>query len=100
MNLTAVIERIGDHRYRAVIAQPLFFESEGATPDEAIQHVSKLAAGRLAQAQIIQIAIPEQGPPHPWARWAGIWKDKPGLDRYFSNIAEHRRESDAAEIPE
>lgn len=100
MNPTAVVERIGDDRYRAVITQPLFVESEGQTPDEAVKLVQELATNRLAQAQIIQIAIPEQARPHPWARWAGVWKDNPDFDRYLANIAEYRRESDAAESPE
>ncbi|HEY3964082.1 MAG TPA: hypothetical protein VGM05_05960 [Planctomycetaceae bacterium] len=100
MNLTAVVERISEDRYRAVITQPLFIESEGHTPDEAVKLVQELATNRLALAQIIQIAIPEQRRSHPWARWAGVWKDNPDFERYLANIAEYRREADASESPE
>lgn len=100
MNLTAVVERLGNDRYRAVITQPLLVESEGQTADEAVRLVQELATRRLAQAQIIQVAIPEQAKSHPVARWAGVWKDHPDFDRYLANIADHRRESDAAELSE
>ncbi len=97
MNLTAVVERIGDHRYRAVITQPFLIESEGDTPDEAASHVRELAANRLATAQFVQISIPQANKPHPWARWAGVWKDNSDFDQFLANIAEYRRDADAAE---
>ncbi len=100
MNLTAVVERLGDDRYRAVVTQPLLIESEGHTPDEAIQHVRELAVSRLAGAQIIQFSVPDQNGPHPWARLAGAFKDHPRFDEYLQNIAEYRRNKDASEPPE
>ena len=100
MNLTAVVERISGDRYRAVITQPLFLESEGQTADEAVKLVQELAVSRLSQAQIIEITVPEQTRPHAWARWAGVWKDNPDFDRYLANIEEYRRQSDAAESAE
>ncbi len=100
MNLTAVVERISDDRYRAVITQPLLVETEGDSPDEALQHARELATNRLATAQIIQITIPDLKQPHPWARGAGMFKDHPDFDQYLANIAEYRRNKDAAEPPE
>jgi hypothetical protein len=100
MNLTAVVERISDDRYRAVITQPFMIESEGQTPDEAVKHVRELVVNRLAAAQIVQISIPDQDRPNPWARWAGVFKDHPDFDQYLANIAEYRRNKDAAEPPD
>lgn len=99
MTLKAVVERISADRYRAVISQPFVVESEGQTPDEAVQRVRDLAAKRLAGGQVVDIDVPGPSQPHPWARWAGIWKDNPDFDDYLRNIAEYRRKVDAAEPP-
>jgi len=97
MNLTAVVERISDDRFRAIISQPFVIESEGRTADEAVHHLRELAVERLAAAQVIQIDVPERQGSHPWARWAGVWKDNPDYDDYVASIAEYRRNANGAE---
>src|SRR5258708_32185010 len=97
MNSTAIVERTSDGRFRAVISQPFAIESEGHTADEAVHRLRDLAVERLAAAQVIQIDIPQREGPHPWARWAGVWKDNPDFDDYVANIAEYRRNVDAPE---
>ena len=59
-----------------------------------------LAANRLATAQFVQISIPDGEQPHPWARWAGVWKNDPDFDQFLANIAEYRRNADTAEPSE
>ena len=80
MNLTVLIEQIGDDRYRAVITQPFQIESEGQTPDEAVTRVRELAVSRLNSGKLVQISIPDQDRSPPWARWAGLRKDNPDFD--------------------
>jgi hypothetical protein len=50
--------------------------------------------------QFVQINIPHHDLPHPWARWAGIWKNNPDFDQFRANIAECRRDADAAKSSE
>src|SRR5437868_3602016 len=97
MNVTAIVERISDDRYRAVITQPFLIESEGDTFDDAVSRIRELATNRLTTVQFVQINIPHHDLPHPWARWAGIWKNNPDFDQFLANIAECRRNADAGE---
>jgi len=96
MNLTVIVERISDDRFRAAISQPFQIESEGPTRDEAIERVRKLAVNRLGSAELVEINIPDEEIPHPWARWMGVWKDNPQIDDYLANIQEYRRNADAS----
>jgi hypothetical protein len=97
MTLTVIVDKISDDRFSAKIWQPFQIESEGQTPDEAVQRVRELAVDRIRSAKLVQISVPEQDQPHPWTRWMGIWKDNPDIDKYLANIAEYRRNVDAAE---
>lgn len=98
MNLTAIVEKIDDLRYRAAIAQPFPLESEGASEEEALEHLRALAIAKLGSRKIVEICLPGEGSDNPWKRIAGMFKDHPDWDDYLRNIEEHRREMNTLEL--
>jgi hypothetical protein len=97
MQLTVLVERIDEQRYRAETAQPVSLATEGHTREEAVERLRKLVQQRLAAAEVLQLEIPEVVEPHPWVPFAGIWKDHPEIDALLDSIAQYRRRLDEAE---
>ncbi len=98
MELTVLVERIDEQTYRAQTAQPVSLSIEGRTHAEAVERLRELARQRLAGARIVHVDVPAaSAEPHPWTRFAGIWKDHPEFDAFLENIADHRRQQDDSE---
>ena len=72
-------------------------EAEGASRDEALQHLRELAAARVAGGELGSVSLPAGPSDHPWMRFAGVWKDYPHFDRFRQNIADYRMAVDVAE---
>lgn len=96
MHMTVLIEP-GNGRFRASTSQPVAMEAEGASRDEALQHLRELAAARVAVGELVSVTLAEGTSDHPWMRFAGVWKDYPQFDRFLQNISDHRQAVDAAE---
>jgi hypothetical protein len=90
MDMTVLIEPTNG-RFRASTSQPVAMEAEGASRDEALQHLRELAAARVAAGELVSVPLPADASDHPWMRFAGIWKDYPHFDRFIQNIADHRQ---------
>lgn len=99
MNVTAVVEKVDEEHYRAVIAQPFSMESTGASVNDAVNKLRDAALARLQSSQLVQFELPEVPKTNPLLRFAGIWKDRTDLDEYRMSIEEHRKEMDALEFP-
>ena len=97
MQLTVLVERIDEQRYRAETAQPVSLVTEGHTREEAVERLRKLVQQRLAAGEVLQLELPEVVEPHPWAPFAGIWKDHPEIDALLDSIAQYRHRLDEAE---
>ena len=97
MQVTVFVERLDEQTYRAETAQPVALVTEGRTRDEAIERLWVLAQQRLTAGEMVHLDIPEMPVPHPWAPFAGIWKDHPDLDAMLEHIAAERRQLDVAE---
>ena len=80
MQVTVFVEQLDDQTYRAETAQPIVLVTEGRTRDEAIERLQVLAQQRLTAGDMVRLEIPEVAAPHPWAPFAGIWKDHPDFD--------------------
>ncbi len=97
MDLTVLVEKIDEERFRAATAQPITLETEGRTREEAVSKLQDLARKRLAAGEILQVEVPEIAPPHPWHPFAGLWKDHPEYERFRKNVAQHKRQVDGRE---
>lgn len=65
MQLTVLVERIDEQRYRAETAQPVSLTTEGRTREEAVARLCELAQQRLAAREMIQLELPETPTPQP-----------------------------------
>jgi hypothetical protein len=97
MQVTVFVEQLDEQTYRAETAQPVALVTEGRTRDEAIEQLRVLVQRRLTAGEMVWLDLPEVAVPHPWAPFAGIWKDNPDLDAVLEHIAAERRKRDAAE---
>jgi hypothetical protein len=97
MDLTVLIEKIDDQRYRAATGQPIALETEGTTREEAVRRLEELARRRLSRAAIVRIELSEVRSPNPWVNFAGIWKDHPEYEQFRKNVREYRERADVDE---
>jgi predicted RNase H-like HicB family nuclease len=97
MTIHALVEQLDEHSYRATIWQPLHLSAEGRSREEALERLRHAAGQRLAAGQLVRVDLPDMPEPNPWIEAAGAWKDHPDMDEYLENIAEYRRQVDAAE---
>ena len=92
MDLTVVVEQIGTERYRASTALPVAMESEGTTPNDAVERLRDIARKRLSTCELIRVPLPEAALPDPWLEFAGIWRDHPDQQHYLRNVEEYRQQ--------
>jgi hypothetical protein len=96
MEMTVLVEQLGEEKYRASTAYPLALEGEGHSRDEAVERLREQAVQRLKGSEFIHVSIPGGPDTNPWIEYAGIWKDHPDFDEFLENIAEYRRTVDEA----
>lgn len=93
MEVTVLVERLNEHKYRASTGYPVPMESEGESREDAVERLREQAVQRLKASELVQVSIQEI-PDNPWIKYAGIWKDHPEFDAFLENIAEYRRTAD------
>jgi hypothetical protein len=94
MQISVVIQPIGNARFRASSSVPVSLSAEGATPDEAIQELRNVLKARIPNAgEILALEISE----HPLARFAGMFQNDPMFEQWQHAIEEYRRRADEAE---
>src|SRR5689334_16553453 len=93
MQLSILVEPVAGYGYRARAPEPFPFSAEGSTREEAVARVRQLCQERLtAGAEVVTVEI---GPaPHPWARFAGMFKDDADFQDVLQIMAENRRKMD------
>jgi hypothetical protein len=96
MNITVLIEQVGQHKYRASTSHPVPMESEGQSREEAVERLREQAAQRLKGCELIQTTVPGTTDSNPWIKYAGLWKDNPDFESFLDNIAEYPRTVDEA----
>jgi hypothetical protein len=93
MQIPVLIERVAGNGYRARGGEPLPFESQGATREEALAKLQKQVKARLQNgAEIVPLEVGSQ--PHPLAEFAGMFKDDPYFEEVLEIMAENRRKMD------
>jgi hypothetical protein len=95
MQIPVLIEPTNNHGYRATIGPPVAMTAEGATREEALQHLREVLQRRLSAGA--EIAPFELGATeHPLAPFsgAGMLKDDPLFEAWQQAIEEYRRQKD------
>jgi hypothetical protein len=94
MEVTVLVERLNEHKYRASTGYPVPMESEGNSREDAVERLREQAVQRLKASELVQVSIREISDTNPWIKYAGIWKDHPDFETFLENIAEYRRTAD------
>ncbi|MFL5328845.1 MAG: hypothetical protein ACJ8C4_08000 [Gemmataceae bacterium] len=93
MQIPILIEPVAGNGYRSCGGEPFSLSAEGATREEVLAKLQEqLRARRQAGAELISL---EAGPAHPFADFAGVFKDDHYFEEVVEIIAENRRKMDA-----
>src|SRR5690349_1752922 len=94
MQIPVLVEPIEANGYRARSGEPFALIAEGTTAEEAVEKLKDLLVAHMASgSRIVPVEVPDTG--HPWARFAGMYKDDPLFDEWQQAIAERRKQIDA-----
>lgn len=96
MDVSVMLEQVGEHGYRATAMVPTPLVAEAPTRHEAVDRIRALISARLSRAELIHLEVPMASEPNPWLAIAGTWRDHPDVDEVVENINAYRREIDGA----
>jgi hypothetical protein len=90
MEIPILLERIPGNGYRARSAGPFAVTARGATREEALAKLRDKIEARLdSGTELLALEIGPQ--PHPWRKYAGMFKDDPDFKDVLQIMAENRR---------
>jgi hypothetical protein len=95
MTYNAVVEnRDGEGFWATILGWPAC-TAVASTREGALAKLRQTLHDRLSKAEIVslEVEVPENA--HPWAKFAGMFKDDPLFDRVVEDIEAYRREIDA-----
>lgn len=95
VTLNVLIENETEGHYTATVLGLPDCKAEGATRQQALTRLRDSAIARLAQAEIVPMAIETTDSIHPWLRLASKFKDNPLFDEVLAYMEAYRRELDA-----
>lgn len=95
MTYQAVIETEERKGYRATLLGWPNCRAHGRTREEALHSLREIVKERLSRAEIVQIEVELPQKTHPWARFAGMFKDDSLFDQVVDDMESYRRELDA-----
>ena len=98
MQIPVLIESVNSNGFRVTTGQPIALSAEGATREEALQHLQEAFHKRLSTGTEV-IPFELSAAEHPLAPYAGMFKDNPLFEAWQQAIAAHRREDDNEEYP-
>ncbi len=91
MDVSVMLEPLGDAGYRATALVPSPLVAEAPTRKEAVDRIRSLLNERFSRGELIQIQVPATSD-NPWLALAGTWRDHPDLEEVVQNIETYRRE--------
>lgn len=94
VTLDVLIENNKEGHYTAAVLGLPDCKAEGETREQALTHLHDLVRARLAKAEIVSMEIEQSDLPHPWLKFAGMFKDDPQFDEVLADIAAYRRQLD------
>ena len=93
MQISVLIEPVGDNGYRATSGLPFAEAVEAPTREEALAKLNAQLQARLRNgAELVPMETEPQ--PHPLAKFVGKFKDDPLIKDWKKSIAEYRRKID------
>lgn len=93
MQIPVLIEPIAGNGYRARGGEPLPLVVEAATREEALAKLQEALQDRLRNGAEI-VPLETATPPHPLAKFVGMFKDDPWIEDWKKSMAEYRRNID------
>ena len=94
MEIAVLVEAMDSRGFRATTILPRFV-AEGDSPEEALDHLSKLVQDQLSRGELVRLQVPVPGNTRKRKSLAGIWKDHPDIDEVVRNIQEYRKQLDS-----
>ena len=88
--------------YTATVPSLPGCQSQGMTEQEALDNIRRAITETLARITVATVEVgapPGQLKDHPWAKFAGMWKDDPTFDDFLAEIESERRRIDAENPP-
>ena len=93
MEISVLVEPIGENAFRATCGAPWGLESDAPTRQQALENLRRLIDDRLkAGAEVFELEVGER--PHPLAEFVGNLRDDPLLEDWKEAMAEYRRETE------
>lgn len=89
------IEKVRDDAVKATVIGWPGLSVSAATRQEALAKLQKLLRKRLANGEIVQLAVEDPEAKHPWLESAGIFENNPLFDEVLEEIEAYRHEVDA-----
>jgi predicted RNase H-like HicB family nuclease len=91
MQIPVLIERVKGNGYRARGTEPFAVSAKGSTREEALAKLRAKIETRLKKgSELVGLDIGPQ--PHPWMKFAGMFKDDPWTEDWVQSMAEYRQQ--------
>lgn len=92
MTYSVLVEDNGERSFQAVALGLPDCRAVAATREQALAKLRKILSKRLAQAEIVEVEIPEStSAEHPWKRFAGMFENEPLFDDVLEDIVAQRQ---------
>jgi hypothetical protein len=100
MNLNILVEQKQDGGAIASVLEIPAYRVEAETRDLALVKLQTLLTEQLATAEVVplEIKLPHEAANHPWAKYAGIFKDDLDFTEIARELRAERESDDESEI--
>lgn len=96
MNVSVMLEQVGDSGYRATVFAPAPLVAEAASREQAVERIRQMIRERLSQVELIQVEVPGLAEPSdPWIALAGTWRGHPDALELEQHLRDYRHDVNA-----
>jgi hypothetical protein len=99
LDLNILLEKDPTGKETAIVLEIPDCRITADTRQEALDGVRQLLAERLAKAEIVSLQMQLPSNPHPWMKFAGIFKDDPLFTEIANDIRAERQETEEESSP-
>jgi hypothetical protein len=94
LNLNILLEKDKTGKETAIVLEIPDCRITADTRQQAIDGVRQLLAERLSKAEIVPLQMQLPANPHPWMKFAGIFKDDPLFAEIANDLRAERQEAE------